>query len=96
MTSKTQKARFVGLISGLLLVLASLIAITQKGIVLGQDFTGGYVTVIDLPKQKSQTEMQNKLAELDVQNARIDLQNDGSWRVFQTLSPPTKHTSNSG
>ncbi|AUJ72049.1 protein translocase subunit SecF [Pseudoalteromonas sp. NC201] len=84
MTSKTQKARFVGLISGLLLVLASLIAITQKGIVLGQDFTGGYVTVIDLPKQTSQTEMQNKLAELGVQDARISLQNDGSWRVFQT------------
>ncbi|MEJ6474680.1 protein translocase subunit SecF [Pseudoalteromonas piscicida] len=84
MTSKTQKARLFGLISGLLLVLTSLVIICQKGIVLGQDFTGGYVTVVDVPEQVNHQQIQSKLAELGVESARINRQNDGSWRVFQT------------
>ncbi|MDW7548593.1 protein translocase subunit SecF [Pseudoalteromonas sp. McH1-7] len=86
MKSNTQHIRLIGLILGMVLVFASLVTIAQKGIAFGQDFTGGYVTVIDVPKSVTVDEMQLKLHQLGVESARIDLQMDGSWRIFQIPS----------
>ncbi|WP_017445888.1 protein translocase subunit SecF [Gayadomonas joobiniege] len=83
MANGWKKVRTTGLVISIIAVLFSCFLIAQRGLQLGQDFTGGYVTefviVQDLDKSALQAQINPHL------NGEFKLSNQGAlqWQLFQ-------------
>ena len=85
--AKLTQFRFLGLYSSVFLILIALAGLFSKGLNLGLDFTGGYLTEFSTKTAISQTEMQNMLENYLPTGFILNAANNGSeWAVRQADS----------
>ncbi|WP_105199841.1 protein translocase subunit SecF [Pseudoalteromonas sp. T1lg10] len=84
MVSNFKSVRKFGLWLSVLLMVVSLLIITLKGVPLGQDFTGGYVSEFALPQSVAQEPLQQELGNYIDGPFRLTERGPGQWSVFQT------------
>ncbi|CCQ09462.1 Protein-export membrane protein SecF (TC 3.A.5.1.1) [Pseudoalteromonas luteoviolacea B = ATCC 29581] len=86
------KIRTLGLVISTTVVILSTLVIWQKGLVFGQDFTGGYVSEFQLALEKTPGELKYELAKHIDGEFRLTAQGALQWQVFQppqsTNTPP--------
>lgn len=76
------KFRITGCYFTLMMVVLAVIGISFKGLNLGLDFTGGYLTEFNTSGVISQQEMQQGLSLLEIDNARINSADGGTrWTL---------------
>ncbi|TMP37814.1 protein translocase subunit SecF [Pseudoalteromonas rubra] len=78
-----QTLRTSGLVLSLIAMILSCVLISQRGLELGQDFTGGYVTEFQLAQDISGDELQHQLAPHVSGEFRLSAQGALHWQVFQ-------------
>lgn len=78
-----QTLRTSGLLLSLIAMILSCVLISQRGLELGQDFTGGYVTEFQLVQDIPGNELQHQLARHVSGEFRLSAQGALHWQVFQ-------------
>ncbi|MFC3033043.1 protein translocase subunit SecF [Pseudoalteromonas fenneropenaei] len=78
-----QKIRTSGLWLSIIAVVLSCVLIVEHGLVLGQDFTGGYVTEFQIVQDLSADNLQRELAPLVAGEFRLTHQGELQWQLFQ-------------
>ncbi|MFC0117796.1 protein translocase subunit SecF [Pseudoalteromonas xiamenensis] len=83
MVNVWQKIRTSGLWLSILAVVLSCILITQRGVLLGQDFTGGYVTEFQIAKDFTASELEHELNAVVPGSFRLSSNGVLQWQLFQ-------------
>ncbi|KNC69194.1 protein translocase subunit SecF [Pseudoalteromonas ardens] len=85
-----QTIRTSGLLLSLIAAILSAVLINQHGLVLGQDFTGGYVSEFQLAQDISSSELHDQLTPYVYGEFRLSEQGALHWQLFQ---PPHNNSS---
>ncbi|MCQ8877049.1 protein translocase subunit SecF [Pseudoalteromonas shioyasakiensis] len=76
--------RFVGLAFSVLLVISALLGIAYKGLNMGFDFTGGYLTEFTTSKVLTQSQLNDKISDSGITNYILTAQSEQHFQLKQS------------
>ncbi len=76
--------RFVGLAFSVLLVISAILGIAYKGLNMGFDFTGGYLTEFTTSKVLTQSQLNDKISDSGITNYILTAQSEQHFQLKQS------------